>query len=192
MQGFNGLSEEVVFGCWLRVLTTQWAHTYKLNIKPFTKGHVPLMNAYSAFCQDKGTTNELLSDLTILNQASPQGHVFHTAPKNVSFLCVCVCVFWRPWWLRLRHGALRDHDSICGASTGTKSRECREQFHMQTHTLTLLYTLMWWKRCWDFIIKLTEHNFCHFGPSVKKEVDWWRGEVVWNHRGLYYHAAIVG
>lgn len=58
------------------------------------------MNAYSAFCQDKGTTNELLSDLTILNQESPQGHVFfHTAPKNVSFLCasermcVCVCVF---------------------------------------------------------------------------------------------------
>lgn len=108
------------------------------------------MTAYSAFCRDKGTTNELLSDLTILNQASPQGHVFHTAPKNVSFLCACVYFFdvlgdWgcgmRPCMTMtpsvgcpLARNPKHTHINSGGRSVWTCTACTKEQVHLQTHS----------------------------------------------------------
>lgn len=90
------------------------------------------MSAYCAFCQDKGTTNELLSELTILNQAGPQGHVSAQSPRMSLFLCVCLCVyvFDIHGLLRLWHWALRGSDTICGAYDGMKTTVCT-----QTHKL---------------------------------------------------------
>lgn len=82
MQGFNALNEEVVLG--RRPMTTQWAHTHQLNIKPFTIGHVPSWMPMASFVRIKAPQMSYCLTLTILNQARPQGQVFHAVTKNSS------------------------------------------------------------------------------------------------------------